>query len=392
MAALHRVRREDRFMYGPMKNKERQSLEDSKNKSQSGGALRDSELWWHLKLAKCMMKKHATIEPCVSAKVKRIRIYKKLDALDRVTNHNKTEAIANKKENINSKMSQDIRKVETIYDKRDIENKHSDILETKDITTKLNSSSFKDIKLLDVVINNMTSFPIFNMEKKLPLIADKVEILSISARDDPMTLHYPSVTKILAATLSAESKKALELWKARLTTEMGVDKFNEFYQEQLKSGSAFHSYIENTLYGRSVDVSDHIRPAFDSLSDIVKELEDIRAIESHIAHKHLYYKGKIDCIAMYRGELCVIDWKKSEKDKSSLTSTYDAPVQIAAYIGALNYSNSYPFTVKCGLIVVGYTNGKPADTYIIKDNVLKTYWKKWLLKLQQYWSSISKQT
>lgn len=41
----------------------------------------------------------------------------------------------------------------------------------------------------------------------------------------------------------------------------------------------------------------------------------------------------------------VIEWKKSSRDKSSLNATYDAPVQLAAYIGAVNNDVSYDFKV-----------------------------------------------
>lgn len=47
----------------------------------------------------------------------------------------------------------------------------------------------------------------------------------------------------------------------------------------------------------------------------------------------------------HRGENYVIDWKKSDKKKSNLKETYDGPVQVAAYIGAINTSNLYPFVV-----------------------------------------------
>jgi hypothetical protein len=46
-----------------------------------------------------------------------------------------------------------------------------------------------------------------------------------------------------------------------------------------------------------------------------------------------------------RNKLVVIDWKTSEKMKTSVSMTYDAPLQIAAYIGALNFDPSYPFKV-----------------------------------------------
>lgn len=41
----------------------------------------------------------------------------------------------------------------------------------------------------------------------------------------------------------------------------------------------------------------------------------------------------------------VIEWKKSSRDKSSLQSTYDAPLQLAAYMGAVNNDSSYDFKV-----------------------------------------------
>lgn len=41
----------------------------------------------------------------------------------------------------------------------------------------------------------------------------------------------------------------------------------------------------------------------------------------------------------------VIEWKKSSRDKSSIQSTYDAPLQLAAYMGAVNNDTSYDFKV-----------------------------------------------
>lgn len=48
---------------------------------------------------------------------------------------------------------------------------------------------------------------------------------------------------------------------------------------------------------------------------------------------------------LFRDTPVVIEWKKSSRDKSSLNSTYDAPIQLAAYMGAVNNDISYDFKV-----------------------------------------------
>lgn len=50
------------------------------------------------------------------------------------------------------------------------------------------------------------------------------------------------------------------------------------------------------------------------------------------------------CI-LFRGVPVVIDWKLSEKPKKDLKDTYDAPVQITAYMGALNHDPNYKWKV-----------------------------------------------
>lgn len=48
---------------------------------------------------------------------------------------------------------------------------------------------------------------------------------------------------------------------------------------------------------------------------------------------------------MLRGKTYLIDWKKSGKQQTSLATTYDAPIQVAAYIGTINAFNEYSFKV-----------------------------------------------
>ena len=71
------------------------------------------------------------------------------------------------------------------------------------------------------------------------------------------------------------------------------------------------------------------------------------AVESSVIHPDLNYQGYMDCVALYRdpqaktasGKLVLIDWKTAGKTKRSIGDTYDNPLQIAAYVGALNHDH-----------------------------------------------------
>ncbi|KAF0027323.1 hypothetical protein F2P81_020064 [Scophthalmus maximus] len=88
--------------------------------------------------------------------------------------------------------------------------------------------------------------------------------------------------------------------------------------------------------------------------------------------------------SLVRGVLCVIDWKTSEKPKPFLSNTYDNPIQVAAYAGALNDDGNYKYQVDHGLIVVAYKDGSPAHAHQLSSELMLQYWKTWLLRLEKF--------
>ena len=84
-------------------------------------------------------------------------------------------------------------------------------------------------------------------------------------------------------------------------------------------------------------------------------------------------------------ELTIIEWKKSDRAKASINFTYDAPLQLCAYLGAINADPRYNLTIKKGLVVIAYTDGKPAHSFQLNEVDLTKYWHIWLARLQEYW-------
>lgn len=207
-------------------------------------------------------------------------------------------------------------------------------------------------------------------------------------RDSNKT-SIPSVTRILQKTMPPEQAFYLERWRRRMIAELGEEGFKEYTLNIFRQGKLFHAAIENTFTQETVSKEDiecstEVSGYMESISHVLSDITGVRAIESAVHHSTLQYLGIVDCVAQYRGSLCVIDWKTSEKPKPLLHHTYDNPLQVAAYTGALNSDNNYSYQVENGLIVVAYKDGSPAHAHFLNSKQITQFWEKWLFRLEEY--------
>lgn len=93
----------------------------------------------------------------------------------------------------------------------------------------------------------------------------------------------------------------------------------------------------------------------------------------------------INSIFHCRGKVSVIEWKTSDKEKKTLSKNYDAPVQLCAYLGALNADQRFDLSSRNGFLVVAYKDGKQANSFFMSDADVRKYWRVWLHRLQEYW-------
>ncbi|XP_044069192.1 mitochondrial genome maintenance exonuclease 1 [Siniperca chuatsi] len=206
--------------------------------------------------------------------------------------------------------------------------------------------------------------------------------------------NVPSVTRILQQTLSPEQIFYLERWKRRMIAELGEEGFKEYSQNLFRQGKLFHSALEDILTAGATwknknpsetqEYPPEVQGYMESISHILEDVKAVRAIESTVQHDTLNYLGIVDCVARYRGVLCVIDWKTSEKPKPFLSNTYDNPIQVAAYAGALNNDGNYKYQVENGLIVVAYKDGSPAHAHQLSSELMLQYWKTWLVRVEEF--------
>jgi len=157
--------------------------------------------------------------------------------------------------------------------------------------------------------------------------------------------------------------------------------------EAKRKGKDFHTSIETHLRGVDYD-SVHVEPRISgywlSLKSVLESIKGVVLLESFVVHPQLQYKGCVDCVARFKTTLVLIDWKTSDRRKNTLKAAYDDPVQIAAYMGALNADSNYPFEVKDAVLVVAYPTGLPADVLVLNQEMCEHYWQIWLQRLQLY--------
>ncbi|XP_010284818.1 PREDICTED: mitochondrial genome maintenance exonuclease 1 [Phaethon lepturus] len=228
--------------------------------------------------------------------------------------------------------------------------------------------------------------PLINPNKRIPLLnSDSNLPMKIALQKTKM----PSVTRILQQTISPQQTFYLERWKQKMILELGKDGFAEYTKNLFLQGELFHAALESIFLSEEMATKEQredvaISGYLSSVQHVLKDISEVKALESAVQHETLQYLGLVDCVAKYRGQLCVIDWKTSEKPKPSLKNTFDNPLQVAAYIGAINHDANYDFQVSCGLIVVAYKNGSPAHPHFMDPDLCSQYWSKWLLRLEEY--------
>ena len=138
---------------------------------------------------------------------------------------------------------------------------------------------------------------------------------------------YPTVSDVL----NSKVNRSLERWK----DEVGHDVAEYILTKAKERGSDVHQYITGYLnndYINSVPKAPRILglALFNQMRELqLGFIDNVRYLESDLVSRVLKIRGRVDCIADFHGELCVIEFKTSTTHK--LTPSDSACYQATAY-------------------------------------------------------------
>jgi hypothetical protein len=123
--------------------------------------------------------------------------------------------------------------------------------------------------------------------------------------------HYPSITSVL----SAFPKPALMEWKE----SVGEKEANRITRTAASRGKKLHSICEQYLLNEEIDKSKYMPDtlySFYQFKSLLNKISDIHFLEAPLYSDKLKVAGRVDCIGYYEGDLSIIDFKTSRREKN----------------------------------------------------------------------------
>ena len=129
----------------------------------------------------------------------------------------------------------------------------------------------------------------------------------------PSGRKLPSITSIT----SMKSRKSIAEWRKRV----GDVEADRISKQGTTRGTKFHKYAEDHLNNLEVKPKDLMEQMskpwqlFEEALPYLNDINNIHALEAPLYSEYFGLAGRVDCIAEYKGELAIVDFKTSRKQK-----------------------------------------------------------------------------
>ena len=204
-----------------------------------------------------------------------------------------------------------------------------------------------------------------HVECDLPALSRKtIDGVRYYSVDDRPMVSITSVT-------SYWNREIFKNWRARV----GEEEANRITKIATNRGTKTHELIEHFLLNKEVVLDNpSTKMLFTQAKKELRNIDNIYALEKSLYSRELGVAGTVDCIAEYKGELAIIDFKTAEKPKP-VDWIENYFVQAAAY--ACMFYEITDIPVKKLVILMTCTNGE-VKVYEEYDKM------KYMKKLVQY--------
>ncbi len=175
---------------------------------------------------------------------------------------------------------------------------------------------------------------------------------------------FPSITTVLGRKKAQFFKE----WRERI----GEEEANKITTKATRRGTSMHTVVENYLanksdyFGKSqpnvIELFNTIKPIIDS------HLDNIAGIEIPLWSKQLGVAGRCDCVADWKGEKAILDWKTSNKIKKKEWCE-DYFLQATAY--SIMFEERTGIPINSIVIVMAVENEEPQ----LFEEKTPDYWK-----------------
>ena len=200
----------------------------------------------------------------------------------------------------------------------------------------------------------------------------------------PDGFKVPSVTTILDATKSEESKKALHEWRKRV----GVEKAQQITTEAAGRGTRMHKWLENYVKtgetgepGSNPYSKQSHTMAHTIISQGLSNCPEFWGTEVSLYFPKVY-AGTTDLVGLHSGDEAILDFKQTNKPKKR-EWIEDYFLQLTAYANAHN--EIYGTKIRKGVILMCSADNQYQE-FIVEGNEFDTWSDNWWKRVEEYYT------
>lgn len=196
-----------------------------------------------------------------------------------------------------------------------------------------------------------------------------------------------SVTTILDQTKPIEAKKRLLDWRKRV----GEQQATQITTEAAGRGTRMHKWLETYFKtgelgqpGTNPFSKQSYEMAKTVIANGVQNVSEVYGIEASLYYPELY-AGTTDCIANWKGQTAILDFKQTNKPKKREWID-DYFLQLAAY--SLAHNKVYGTDIKTGVILMCSADNQYQE-FVVEGAEFEKYCNKWFDRVEQYYRQIN---